>query len=66
MVCPICHGTRLAPGANPPRPCAGCHGMGEIHCCDGLVVQPGYEEESVSIRPPTSPRPDPRHEGVDP
>ena len=37
MLCPVCHGRRLLEIAGVSQPCGG---MGEIHCCDGLICQP--------------------------
>jgi hypothetical protein len=76
MLCPVCHGTRVAPGVYPPRPCPECQGMGEVHCCEGLVAQPGYEEEfprlhapglhAPGLHAPNSPRPVVPHQGEEP
>jgi hypothetical protein len=40
MLCPRCHGTHVIVVNGRPQPCPECQGMGEIHCCDGLIEQP--------------------------
>jgi hypothetical protein len=43
MLCPRCHGTHVILVNGCQRPCPECSGMGEIHCCDGLLEQPDQE-----------------------
>jgi hypothetical protein len=47
MICPRCHGTRLLILNGQRLPCPDCAGMGEIHCCDGLMEQPDPTGETV-------------------
>ena len=39
MVCHQCHGQHWVIRAGQMCPCPECGGVGEIHCCEGLVVQ---------------------------
>lgn len=55
MLCPSCHGRRLIDLGGVFVPCQDCGGMGEIHCCEGLVAQPG-EPEPVCIGRSEPPR----------
>jgi hypothetical protein len=49
MLCPVCHGRHLVEVAGTVRPCPECGGMGEIHCCEGLQVQPGGPEAGCRV-----------------
>jgi len=42
MNCPVCHGTGLIQAGkyDPDQPCFECHGIGQVHCCEGLQEQP--------------------------
>ena len=33
-------------------PCPECGGAGEIHCCEGLQVQPGGTDEAAAVIDP--------------
>lgn len=41
MICTVCHGRRVLEIAGKVQPCGECGGMGVIHCCEGLMTQPG-------------------------
>lgn len=51
MLCPHCHGTRYLLLNGQRLPCPDCAGMGEIHCCDGLMEQPDPTGETVAPPP---------------
>jgi hypothetical protein len=51
MLCPHCHGTHFAIVNGQRLPCPDCAGMGEIHCCDGLMEQPDPTGEMVCPPP---------------
>ena len=51
MLCPHCHGTRFLILNGQRLPCPDCAGMGEIHCCDGLMEQPDPTGDTV-VPPP--------------
>jgi hypothetical protein len=40
MLCSCCHGQHFILTRGQFLPCPECGGMGEIHCCDGLMMQP--------------------------
>jgi hypothetical protein len=48
MICPRCHGTRFLVVNGQRLPCPDCAGMGELHCCDGLLEQPDPTGETVA------------------
>lgn len=50
MLCPNCHGRHIIATPQGEQPCPECGGMGEIHCCDGLQEQDGFEEIPVCRR----------------
>lgn len=52
MLCPRCHGTRFVIENGQRLPCPECGGMGEIHCCDGLMEQP---DAACELRPEPDP-----------
>ncbi len=63
MVCHQCHGQHWVIRAGQMCPCPECGGLGEIHCCEGLVAQREFlepahpvvscaSEQTVSLLPP--------------
>ncbi len=40
MLCHRCHRQHWVVRGGQITPCPECGGMGEIHCCEGLVAQP--------------------------
>ncbi len=46
MLCPTCYGKGLVKRVGTPTPCAECGGCGVLHCCEGLVAQPGEGAEA--------------------
>ena len=59
MVCPVCHGRHLLLIAGKVQPCGECGGMGEIHCCEGLIAQPQPPEAPCEPPHPDGERPQP-------
>ena len=51
MVCHSCHGQHWVLRSGQMMPCPECGGLGEIHCCEGLVAQ---QESSDFDYPVTS------------
>lgn len=49
MLCPTCHGHHWLVTPTGSEPCTECGGMGEIHCCDGLCLQPDDRESVVTL-----------------
>ncbi len=47
MLCSNCHGQHFVVRKGQLVPCPECGGMGEIHCCDGLVAQPDTFTQSA-------------------
>ena len=45
MVCHSCHGQHWVLRGGQMMPCPECGGLGEVHCCDGLVAQQDAEGE---------------------
>jgi hypothetical protein len=39
MLCHRCHGQHWIIRAGQMCPCPECGGLGEIHCCEGLIAQ---------------------------
>ena len=51
MMCYLCHGQHWVIRGNQMSPCPECGGLGEIHCCDGLVAQQeGVREPAAQVR----------------
>lgn len=50
MICDYCHGKHIVVVRGKLQPCEECGGMGEIHCCEGLMAQP--EPVSINAVPP--------------
>ena len=50
MLCHQCHGQHWVIRAGQMCPCPECGGLGEIHCCEGLVAQ----GEDTELPNPTS------------
>ena len=46
MVCQQCHGQHWVIRSGQMCPCPECGGLGEVHCCEGLVAQPEYTPRS--------------------
>jgi len=44
MLCSTCYGQHWVIRAGQPIPCPECGGLGEIHCCDGLIAQSACAE----------------------
>lgn len=55
MLCPVCHGRHMVAIRGVPLPCPECGGAGEIHCCEGLQVQPGGFDAAAAILDPLPP-----------
>jgi len=62
MVCYSCHGQHWVVRGGQMTPCPECGGLGEIHCCEGLVAQqdpanfaypasPPFAEETLCLLP---------------
>jgi hypothetical protein len=39
MLCHRCHGQHWVVRGGQMAPCPECGGMGEVHCCEGLIAQ---------------------------
>jgi hypothetical protein len=48
MMCHSCHGQHWVIRGGQITPCPECGGLGEVHCCDGLVAQPDYSSNFSS------------------
>jgi len=53
MVCHACHGQHWVLRGGQMTPCPECGGLGEIHCCEGLVAQPDAADFAFPIPPPS-------------
>ena len=54
MVCHQCHGQHWVIRGGQMCPCPECGGLGEVHCCEGLVAQRDYADLSPRARPPVT------------
>ena len=50
MLCVPCHGRGLVQKQCGPEPCSECGGSGILHCCEGLMAQPGEHADSGDER----------------
>ena len=50
MLCPRCYGKHVVLLSGSWMPCPECAGIGELHCCDGLLEQ----GECQYISPPAN------------
>lgn len=50
MLCPECHGKHWILANGTTTPCPECGGIGEIHCCEGLTVQPECFRFQLSVK----------------
>jgi len=48
MLCGRCHGQHFIFFAGQTFPCPECGGVGEVNCCDGLMVQTLVSERELA------------------
>jgi hypothetical protein len=53
MVCHQCHGQHWVIRGGLMCPCPECGGLGEIHCCEGLVAQQESPRLVACVETPT-------------